>query len=98
MKKSNEACNDVHCPTHGTLSIRGRTFIGTVIKTGGFRTVTVEWPYQIYLSKYERVEKRRSRIKVHVPPCIPISKGDKVIIAECRPISKTKHFVVIKKK
>lgn len=98
MKKSNEKCNDVYCPSHGKLTVRGRIFTGTIIKIGGFKTVTVEWPYQIYLPKYERYEKRRSRVKVHVPPCISVSKGDKVVIAECRPISKTKNFVVIKKK
>jgi len=38
-----------------------------------------------------------SRITAHNPPCIGAKTGDKVKIAECRPISKTKSFVVVEK-
>jgi small subunit ribosomal protein S17 len=31
----------------------------------------------------------------HNPPCINAKEGDVVKIAECRPLSKTKKFVVI---
>ena len=38
-----------------------------------------------------------SRITAHNPPCIDAKTGDKVKIAECRPLSKTKNFVVVEK-
>ena len=44
-----------------------------------------------------RYEKRRSKILAHNPPCIDAKKGDKVKIAECRPISKNVSFVVVEK-
>jgi len=39
--------------------------------------------------------KKRSRVAAHNPVCINAKIGDKVRIAECRPISKTKAFVII---
>jgi len=38
-----------------------------------------------------------SRITAHNPPCIAARRGEKVKIAECRPLSKTKSFVVVEK-
>ncbi|MCF7866552.1 30S ribosomal protein S17, partial [Candidatus Woesearchaeota archaeon] len=58
--------------------------------------VTVEWERRKYIPKYERYEKRRTKVKAHNPEEIDAKVGDKVIIAETRPISKTKNFVVIK--
>ncbi len=92
-----ENCGDQHCAFHGELPVRGRTFVGKVIKADYSRTVNVEWNRMHYLKKYERYEKRRSRVKAHNPTCINAKVGDSVQIAECRPISKTKGFVVIKK-
>ena len=37
----------------------------------------------------------RGRIPAHSTPCIPVKVGDVVRIAECRPLSKTKSFVVV---
>ena len=59
------------------------------------KTVNVEWEWQNYLRKYERYEKRRSRVKAHNPSCINANEGDIVRIMECRPLSKTKNFVVV---
>ncbi len=87
-------CNDDKCPWHGSLRIRGRIFEGTVIKRKE-KSATVEWEYAHYVPKYERYERRRTRIYAYVPPCISVRIGDKVRVAECRPISKTKRFVVI---
>jgi len=88
-------CSDRHCPYHGSLKVRGRTFTGSIIKAGMHRTVTVEWERPFYIPKYERYEKRRTRIKAHNPDCMAAKVGDKVMIAESRPISKTKNFVVV---
>lgn len=88
-------CNDKHCPYHGRAKLRGKIFTGTVIKTSMHRTITVEWPRLFFLPKYERYEKRRTRLKAHLPDCIEVKKGDKVRMMETKPISKTKNFIVI---
>jgi ribosomal protein S17 len=53
--------------------------------------------YDQYVPKYERYERRKSRIVVHNPECIRAREGDVVVVAECRPLSKTKSFVVVAK-
>ena len=88
-------CNDANCPFHGQLKCHGRVFEGTVISARMTRTVNVEWDRKHYLPKYEGYEKRRTRIKAHNPECLDAREGDHVRISECRPLSKTKHFVVI---
>ncbi|CAD7767941.1 30S ribosomal protein S17 [Candidatus Methanoperedenaceae archaeon GB50] len=88
-------CDDVKCPFHGRLSVRGSLLDGVVISSRMERTVVVERRFERKIQKYERFEKRRSRIHAHNPPCIDASEGDRVRIAECRPLSKTKSFVVV---
>ena len=95
VKAPKEKCNDKHCPFHGEIKVRGRTFTGTVISRDVNKTAKIEFPRLFYLNKYERFEKRRSRITVHNPPCIDAQIGDKVKVIECKPISKTKNFVII---
>ncbi len=90
-----EKCDDPHCPWHGNLKIHGRYFEGIVVSDKPKKTVTVERQHYHYLKKYERYELRRSRIHAHNPPCINAKPGDKVLIAETRPLSKTKSFVVV---
>ena len=94
VKKELE-CIDKKCPVHSGLKTHGRVFVGVIINNKMKGTVNVEWPRQYYLPKYERYEKRRSRVKAHNPACIAAKLGDRVKIAECRPISKTVNFVVI---
>jgi ribosomal protein S17 len=60
-------------------------------------TVTVEWDRVRYVAKYERYEKRRTRVKAHNPKEIDAKKGDIVRIMETKPISKTKHFIIVEK-
>src|SRR3989338_1308953 len=96
-KKADKECNDNNCPFHGSLRCRGRIFVGTVTGTKMHKTATVEWARRNYLQKYERYEKRRTRLKAHNPPCISAQDGDIVKIMECRPLSKTKNFVIIQK-
>ncbi len=90
-------CGDKKCPFHGDVTTHGRVFIGTVIKDKMHRTVNVEWPRSLFIAKYERFEKRRSRVKAHNPACMNVKVGDKVKIAECRPLAKTVNFVVIER-
>ena len=82
-------------PFHGAVKVRGRIFTGTVISAKMQKTVTVEWPRRKFNKKYERFEMRRTRVKAHNPESIGAKEGDTVRIAETRPLSKTKTFVVI---
>lgn len=88
-------CKDKHCPFHNSLSLRGRIFIGEIKRVNVHKTATVEWGRLYYLPKYERYEKRRTRLRVHKPDCLDVKEGDKVKIIESKPISKTKNFVII---
>jgi ribosomal protein uS17 len=75
----------------------GRAFTGIVVSDRMAKTVTVAWERRHYVPKYQRYERRYSKVKAHNPPEIDAKAGDKVTIMETRPISKTKHFIVIKK-
>lgn len=93
-----DKCDDKNCPFHGTLGVRGKTFVGTVVKSEMRKTAIVEWQRTRMVPKYERYEKRKTKIKVHNPPCINAQAGDIVKIMETRPLSKTKNFVIVEKK
>lgn len=88
-------CDDVNCPFHGELAVRGQTLVGRVASTRMEKTVVVEREYDVKVPKYDRYMKRRSRISAHAPPCLAIKEGDRVTIAETRPLSKTKAHVVV---
>lgn len=90
-------CNDENCPYHGTLRVRGIILEGKLIKFKANKSGVVERTYLFYDQKYKRYERRRSRIHVHVPPCLNVKEGDNVIIGECRPVSKSVSFVVLGK-
>ncbi len=91
-------CKDRDCPFHGNLKVRGRIFEGKVIRKFHKR-VTIEFERMIYVRKYERYAKIKTKIHARLPICIEdkISIGDIIMIQECRPLSKSIHFVVIKK-
>jgi len=77
------------------LVTRGRTLVGTVISARAQKTVTVQWYMWQFLKKYDRYVKRKSTVKAHVPDQFNISVGDIVVVQECRPLSKTKKFLVL---
>lgn len=91
-----EKCDDKKCPFHGNVKIRGRLIQGKVVSDRMDNTVIVSWIRLVKLQKYERYEKKSSKVAAHNPACIEASIGDKVVIGECRPLSKTKKFVVLK--
>lgn len=97
FKKPKKSCDDRNCPFHGSLPIRGRIFEGLVASTKMDKTVIVKRDYLHYIPKFMRYERRHSRIPSHNPPCINANEGDRVVIAECRPLSKTVSFVVVEK-
>ncbi|MCD6445630.1 30S ribosomal protein S17 [Candidatus Bathyarchaeota archaeon] len=97
FKKPKKTCDDRNCPFHGDLPVRGRVLEGVVVSAKMDKTVIVRRDYLYYVPKFKRYERRRSRIPAHNPPCIDAKEGDRVRIAECRPISKTVSFVVVEK-
>ncbi|WP_305513650.1 MULTISPECIES: 30S ribosomal protein S17 [unclassified Methanobrevibacter] len=98
VQEPETTCNDPNCPFHGTLPVRGQVLEGVVVSNRAERTITVERSYYKFIKKYERYEKRKSKINVHKPDCFDVNIGDSVKIAECRPLSKTKHFVLVEVK
>jgi small subunit ribosomal protein S17 len=98
VKVPEKECDDINCPFHGTLPVRGQILEGEVVSDKAPKTVVVLRSYLKKIAKYERYEKRQSKIHAHNPPCINAKVGDIVKIAECRPLSKTKSFVVVEKR
>lgn len=93
---SGEWDGDVNCPFNGSLRLRGQLFEGIVSSVGMAKSIVVELQKVRYMPKYERYEKRTSKIPAHLPSCIgDLAVGDRVKIMECRPISKTVSFCVV---
>ncbi|MGD9275716.1 MAG: 30S ribosomal protein S17 [Candidatus Pacearchaeota archaeon] len=97
-EKTSETCNDKNCHVHGNLKTRGRVFEGEVIRKFDKR-ITIEFERMVYVRKYERYSKSRTKIHARLPDCMrkDINVGDRVKIQECRPLSKIIHFAVIEK-
>ena len=87
QKKQNEKSKKL-VPT------RGRTFQGKVIKKFSKR-ITLEFERTIYIPKYERYLKKKTKIHARIPEGMEVSKGDLIKVRECRPLSKIIHFLVI---
>jgi small subunit ribosomal protein S17 len=88
----------MRCPFHGGLKVRGKLLSGRAVSTAGKSFVAVEMEYLHMVTKFNRGERRRSRVSAHIPPCIEVKDGDSVMLGECRPLSKTMSFVVVEAK
>ena len=77
---------------------RGKVFEGTVIKKFPER-VTIQFEKMVYVRKYERYTKSRTKVHARLPESIKddIEEGDHIRVQECRPLSKIVHFKVIEK-
>ena len=80
---------DKKCPFTGNVSIRGRILTGVVKSTKMNRTIVMRMDYQRY-------EKRHTNISAHISPCFRCNEGDKVVVGQCRPLSKTVRFNTLK--
>ncbi len=80
------------------VGTRGRVFEGIVIKKFPKR-LTIEFGRMIYVRKYERYAKSKTKIHARLPENMEkeINIGDLIQVQECRPLSKIIHFIVIKK-
>jgi len=98
--EKNTGCKDRLCPVHGDKKLKshGRFFEGFVKKKLPGR-VTIEFKRIIKIPKYERYEKRKTKIHARLPECMEkdVNEGDLILVEETRPISKTIHFVVLEK-
>ena len=91
-------CGDRDCPFHGNLKVRGRSFEGIVTRKFS-RRITIEFERMVYVRKYERYAKSKTKIHARLPTCLEkeINVGDTIKVQECRPLSKIIHFAVVKK-
>ena len=72
-----------------------RTIEGVVASDKGDKTIKVVVNYQPRHPKYGKFLKRRTVLHAHDEKN-DAKEGDKVEIAECRPISKTKHHRLLR--
>ena len=98
-KTTEVECKDRLCPKHGDrkLKMRGRTFDGVVIRKFPGR-VTIQFERMLKIPKYERYEKRKTKIHARLPDCMKddVAVGDLIQIAETRRVSKIIQAVVSK--
>ncbi|XP_017087000.1 small ribosomal subunit protein uS17 [Drosophila bipectinata] len=88
---------DKKCPWTGDVRIRGRILTGVVRKAKMQRTIVIRRDYLHFVRKYSRFEKRHRNMSVHCSPVFrDVEQGDIVTIGECRPLSKTVRFNVLK--
>jgi len=94
-----EECKDLSCPYHGKTRIRGKITQGIVVSKKSKNTVIIRHDYVQFIKKYQRYERRNSRLACHLPDCLSheIENGDLVRVGESRKISKTKAFIVLEK-
>ncbi|MAG60643.1 30S ribosomal protein S17 [archaeon] len=94
-KAKSATASDKNCPFYGKLNVKKANLVGTIIKKDANGTATIEWVRSKFVPKYERFQYRKSRVRVHNPASINAKVGEKVLVARTRPISKTKHHVII---
>ena len=87
---------DKKCPFTGNVSIRGRILTGLVKTHKMNRTLIMRMDYLHYIKKYQRYEKRHTNLPAHISPCFRVKEGDTVVVGQCRPLSKTVRFNVLK--
>ncbi len=75
------------------VGTRGRIFQGYVTKVFARRAV-IEFERTVYVKKYERFLKDKTRLHARIPEGMAVEVGDYVELQECRPLSKIIHFVV----
>jgi small subunit ribosomal protein S17 len=74
---------------------QGKFFDGVVVKTAMKDTATVTVERYVKHPKYKKYMRKSVKFLVH-DPGNTLTVGQKVTIKETRPISKRKHFVLVK--
>ena len=71
-----------------------RTVQGTVVSSSMDKTIVVRVDTRIVHPIYEKVVTRSTKLKAHDEAEL-CNLGDKVLIQECRPLSKTKSWKLV---
>ncbi len=79
----------------GTTQQKGRVLRGTVVSTKMQDTITVAVERYVMHPKYKKFMRRTKKFLVH-DKGNTAKEGDKVEIRETRPLSKRKHFELVK--
>ena len=98
-KKEQKESAPLATPTsQNKVNTRGRIFEGIVTKKFPTR-VAIEIERILYIKKYERFYKKKTRIHARLPDSMAneINVGDYIKVQECRPLSKIIHFIVLGK-
>jgi small subunit ribosomal protein S17 len=76
--------------------LNGRTLQGVVVSNKANQTAVVKVTRSVQHPVYKKIVKRSKKLHVHdaLNAC---QEGDNVIIQECPPISKLKHWVLIER-
>lgn len=80
-----------------TDTLNGRVLEGRVVSARMDKTVTVEVTRTVKHRKYHKYITRRNTFKAH-DEGNECSENDVVVIQECRPLSKTKRWMVIERR
>lgn len=81
--------------TNTTPRSRLNTVVGVVASDKGDKTIKVVVDYQAQHPKYGKLLRRRTTLQAHDEKN-EAKEGDRVEIAECRPLSKTKHHRLVR--
>lgn len=73
-----------------------KLFTGRVVSTKMKNTIVVEIVHTRPHPMYKKIMKKTKRILAHNDK-LEIHEGDSVVIRETRPLSRNKHFEVVKK-
>lgn len=79
-----------------TAKKEGRTMIGQVVSVKTPKTIIVAVGSQSRHPLYKKMVRRTTKFAVH-NESLELTVGDRVVIAETKPMSRTKHFVVVEK-
>jgi small subunit ribosomal protein S17 len=73
-----------------------RTLQGVVVKKSGARTIRVRVERKMSHPLYKKVVTKHKSYLVHCVDTETVKEGDLVSIAQIRPISKNKHWALVK--
>ena len=96
IKQTEEQSAQATALTSLDVRTRGRFFEGFVTKKFPTRVV-VEFERTVYVKKYQRFYKKKTRLHARLPQGFNLVVGDYIRIQECRPLSKIIHFMVVEK-
>jgi len=73
--------------------LKGKIKVGTVISEAMNKSVVVETKRTVMDKRFKKYVKRKKKFMAH-DEGNKCNKGDKVVIKECRPLSKRKRWIV----